>query len=90
MSFSSVLQLPLPSAADASNVVQILRVDPPLPGTTRTVAVDPMHRHILCITTKSGTMRALRMGVHAAMDQLDLVLRTMDAFNVPVSDKVAN
>ncbi|KAG8339024.1 putative Transcription factor Pcc1 [Trypanosoma vivax] len=77
-----VLRLPLPDAEAASIAIQVLRVEPPVPGTMKEVQLwtDDSTRSTLHIRLCAVQERSMRAAVGALLEQVKLVLRTMDAF----------
>jgi hypothetical protein len=68
----------MPSMEAARIVVNTITVDPPLPATTRhlTATATAVEMRFASATGP----RPLRVAVHATLEQVELILRTMDAF----------
>ncbi|RHW73151.1 Transcription factor Pcc1 [Trypanosoma brucei equiperdum] len=85
-----VLRLPLPNPEVASIMLQVLRVEPPVPGTSREVQLwaDDSARSTVFARVCATQERALRAAVAALLEQTKLVLRTLDAFPVDAPSNV--
>ncbi|EAN91526.1 hypothetical protein TcCL_NonESM02317 [Trypanosoma cruzi] len=79
-----VLRLPLRAAEPAQIMIQVLRVEPPVPGTSREVQLwaDDSTRSTVYVKIEASQERSLRAAVGALLEQVKLILRTMDAFPV--------
>ncbi|KEG11636.1 hypothetical protein DQ04_02411010 [Trypanosoma grayi] len=77
-----VLRLPLPSAESAHILMQVLRVEPPVSGTSKEVQLwaDDSTRATVYVKLEAVQERSLRSAVGALLEQVKLILRTMDAF----------
>ncbi|RNE98949.1 uncharacterized protein Tco025E_09114 [Trypanosoma conorhini] len=77
-----VLRLPLQNAESAHIMMQVLRVEPPVPGTSKEVQLwaDDSTRSTVYVKLEASKERSLRAAVGALLEQSKLILRTMDAF----------
>ena len=85
MPYEFTLSLPMPTADAVVVVTQALAVDAPIPGATRELSTAPGAQPALHIKCRGASTRALRVAVHAALDQVDLCLATMNAFGDAVA-----
>lgn len=75
--FAFSTRIPFPSAQSASMAAQVLRVDPAITNTSRSIEEE---NHVLVIRMQSNALRSLRTAVHSTLEQLTLILRTLEAF----------
>ncbi|ESL07867.1 hypothetical protein TRSC58_04440 [Trypanosoma rangeli SC58] len=77
-----VLRLPLQNAEAALIMMQVLRVEPPVSGTSKEVQLwaDDSTRSTIYVKLGAAQERSLRAAVGALLEQSKLILRTMDAF----------
>ncbi|ORC93492.1 uncharacterized protein TM35_000013690 [Trypanosoma theileri] len=77
-----ILRLPLPSAESAHIMMQVLRVETPVAGTTKDVQLwaDDTTRSTVYIKVEAVQERSLRAAVGGLLEQAKLILRTMDTF----------
>ncbi|CUG90354.1 GPI-anchored surface protein, putative [Bodo saltans] len=75
--FVFTTRIPFPNAQAASTAAQVLRVDGPITNTLRSIEEE---NHVLVIRMQSQALRSLRTAVHSTLEQLTLILRTMEAF----------
>jgi hypothetical protein len=75
--FAFTTRIPFPNAQAATTAAQVLRVDGPITNTFRSIEEE---NHVLVIRMQSHALRSLRTAVHSTLEQLTLILRTMEAF----------
>lgn len=75
--FHFVARIPFPSATYVKMAAHVLRVENTIPQTVLNVDEEGFH---LVLRLHSPSSRALRTGVHAVLEQLALVVRTLQKF----------
>jgi len=78
------IQVPLRNADAVQKVIAVLKVDPAFPNTIRGLQYHSTQRQVLTATVRGEDVRAVRLATHALLEQLKLIVRTMEEFDVSV------